>query len=53
MCHLYLPVEYVLCKINSSEEISLDSNYRRVKIHYSVSVISSGSLDIHSKKSDH
>ena len=35
------------------EWISLDSNSSRVKIHYSTSGISSGSLDIHSKKSDH
>ena len=35
------------------EWISLDSNSGRVKIHYSVSGISSGSLDIHSKRSDH
>ena len=33
--------------------ISLDSNSSRVKIHYSASEISSGSLDIHSKRSDH
>ena len=30
------------------EWISLDSNSSRVKIHYSASEISSGSLDIHS-----
>ena len=36
-----------------SEEISLDSNSRRVKIHYSASEISFGSLEIHSKRSDH
>ena len=34
------------------EWISLDSNSSRVKIHYSTSGISSGSLDIHSKRSD-
>ena len=34
------------------EWISLDSNSGRVKIHYSASEISSGSLDIHSKRSD-
>ena len=35
------------------EWISLDSNSSRVKIHCSTSGISSGSLDIHSKRSDH
>ena len=35
------------------EWISLDSNSSRVKIHYSTSGISSGSLGIHSKRSDH
>ena len=35
------------------ELISLDSNSSRVKIHYSTSEISSGSLDFHSKRSDH
>ena len=35
------------------EWISLDSNSSRVKIHYSTSGTSSGSLDIHSKRSDH
>ena len=35
------------------EWISLDSNSSRVKIHYSANEISSGSLDIHSKRSDH
>ena len=35
------------------EWISLDSNSSSVKIHYSTSEISSGSLDIHSKRSDH
>ena len=35
------------------EWISLDSNSSRVKIHYSASEISSSSLDIHSKRSDH
>ena len=38
-------------KISLVEEwISLDSNSSRVEIHYSTSGISSGSLDIHSKK---
>ena len=41
-------------KISLGEElISLDSNSSRVKIHYPASEISSGSLDIHSKRSDH
>ena len=35
------------------EWILLDSNSSRVKIHYLTSGISSGSLDIHSKRSDH
>ena len=35
------------------EWISLDSNSSRVNIHYSASEISSGSLDIHFKRSDH
>ena len=35
------------------EWISLDSYSSRVKIHYSTSGISSGLLDIHSKRSDH
>ena len=35
------------------EWISLESNSSRVKIHYSASEISPGSLDIHSKRSDH
>ena len=35
------------------ECISIDSNSSRVEIHYSASGISSGSLDIHSKRSDH
>ena len=35
------------------EWISLDSNSGRVKIRFSTSGISSGSLDIHSKRSDH
>ena len=35
------------------EWISLDSNSSGVKIHFSASEISSGSLDIHSKRSDH
>ena len=35
------------------EWISLDSNSSRVKIHYSTSGISSGSLHIHSKRNDH
>ena len=35
------------------EWISLDSNSSRIKIHYSASEISSGSLDNHSKRSDH
>ena len=35
------------------EWISLDSNSSRVKIHFSASEISPGSLDIHSKRSDH
>ena len=35
------------------EWISLDSNSSRVKIPYSASEISSGSLDIHSQRSDH
>ena len=35
------------------EWISLDSNSSRVKIHYSGDEISSGSFDIHSKRSDH
>ena len=35
------------------EWISLDSNSSRMKIHYSASEISPGSLDIHSKRSDH
>ena len=35
------------------EWISLNSNSSRVKIHYSASEISSGLLDIHSKRSDH
>ena len=35
------------------EWISLDSNSSRVEIHYSTSGISSGSLHIHSKRSDH
>ena len=35
------------------EWISLDSNSSREKIHYSTSGISSGSIDIHSKRSDH
>ena len=34
------------------EWILLDSNSSGVKIHYSTSGISSGSLDIHSKRSD-
>ena len=33
--------------------MSLDFTSSRVKIHYSASEISSGSLDIHSKRSDH
>ena len=37
----------------AEELISLDSNSSRVKIHYSTSGISSGSLDIHAKRSDH
>ena len=53
------------CRVNDSlhlwseeislveEWISLDSNSSIVKIHYSASEISSGSLDIHSKRSDH
>ena len=35
------------------EWMSLDSHSSRVKIHYSTSEISSGSLDIHSNRSDH
>ena len=35
------------------EWISLDSNSSRVKIHFSTSGISSGSLDILSKRNDH
>ena len=35
------------------EWISVDSNSSRVKIHYSASEISSGSLNIHSQRSDH
>ena len=35
------------------EWISLNSNSSRVKIHYSTSGISSGSLDSHSKRCDH
>ena len=34
------------------EWISLDSNFSRMKLHYSTSEISSGWLDIHSKRSD-
>ena len=34
-------------------EFHSKSNSSRVKIHYSASEISSGSLDIHSKRSDH
>ena len=40
-------------EISFVEWISLDSNSSRVKIHYWTSGISSGSLDIHSKRSDH
>ena len=40
-------------KISLVEEwISLDSNSSAVKIHYSASEITSGSLDIHSNRSD-
>ena len=35
------------------EWISLDSNSSRVKLHSSTSGITSGSIDIHSKRSDH
>ena len=38
--------------IYSWSEFHLDSNSSRMKIHYSASEISSGSLDIHSKRSD-
>ena len=47
---------YGVKEISLVEEwMSLDSNSgsQRVKIHYSTSGISSGSLDIHSKRSDH
>ena len=47
---LYLWNEYISFV---EEWISLDSNSSRVKINYSTSGISSGSLDIHSKRSDH
>ena len=40
-------------EISLVECISLDSNTSRVKIHYSTSGISTGLLDIHSKRSDH
>ena len=50
-------IEWIIHSIYGSEEISLvekwislDSNSSRVKIHYSASEISSGSLGIHSKK---
>ena len=49
---LHLRIE----QISLAEEwISLDSNSSifRMKIHYSASGISSGSLDIHSRRSDH
>ena len=51
---LFIYILYIILFSSVEEWISLDSNSSRVKIHYSItSGISAGSLDIHSKRSDH